>query len=50
MPPHTEDDNQIKKPYQPPCLIVYGDVREITRHNSKTLKIDNGGLASYGTA
>jgi len=40
--PCTTDDEQIKKPYDSPRLVVYGDVREITRSNNKTRKPDNG--------
>jgi len=46
--PYTADDKQIKKSYDSPRLVVYGDVREITRSNTKSRKPDNG-LGGIGT-
>ena len=31
-----------KKPYSPPRLVVYGDIRELTRNSQKNVNKDGG--------
>ena len=39
---------QDKKPYHKPEVIVYGDIREITRNVGPKGDLDNGGGAAAG--
>ena len=39
---------QIKKPYHKPEVIVYGNIREITRNAGPKGELDNGGGAAAG--
>lgn len=39
---------QIKKPYHKPEVIVYGNIREITRNVGPKGELDNGGGAAAG--
>jgi len=47
-PKPTEQDNEQKKPYHKPAVIVYGDIREITRNAGSKGALDNGGGAAAG--
>ena len=38
----------IKKPYHKPEVIVYGNIREITRNAGPKGELDNGGGAAAG--
>jgi hypothetical protein len=40
--------NQLKKPYHKPEVIVYGNIREITRNVGSKGNSDNGGGAAAG--
>ena len=40
--------DQIKKPYHKPEVIVYGNIREITRNIGPKGASDNGGGAAAG--
>lgn len=42
------DPAQIKKPYRKPEVIVYGNIREITRNLGPKGELDNGGGAAAG--
>jgi hypothetical protein len=42
------DPDQSKKPYHKPQVIVYGNIREITRNVGPKGASDNGGGASAG--
>lgn len=44
--PHPLD--QIKKPYHKPEVLVYGDIREITRNTGPKGAEDGGGGAAAG--
>jgi hypothetical protein len=35
-------DKPAKKPYEPPKLLVYGDLREMTKAHGRTGKPDGG--------
>jgi hypothetical protein len=39
---------EIKKPYHKPEVIIYGDIREITRNAGPKGNIDGGGGAAAG--
>ena len=39
---------QHKKPYHKPAVIVYGNIREITRNTGPKGNSDNGGGAAAG--
>ena len=39
---------QIKKPYRKPEVIVYGNIREITRNIGPKGNLDGGGGAAAG--
>jgi hypothetical protein len=46
-----ETDSQIKeqrKPYHKPAVIVYGNIREITRNAGPKGNLDGGGGAAAG--
>jgi hypothetical protein len=38
-----------KKPYTVPCLIVYGKIREMTKHIAATSRGDNTGAGGGDT-
>jgi len=38
-------ETKTKRPYSPPRLIVYGDVRTLTRENGPHVQKDNGNNA-----
>lgn len=40
--------DQPKKPYHKPEVIVYGNIREITRNTGSKGDLDNGGGAAAG--
>jgi hypothetical protein len=40
--------DQLKKPYHKPEVIVYGNIREITRNVGSKGNSDNGGGAAAG--
>ena len=42
----TEQEN--KKPYHKPAVIVYGNIREITRNAGPKGNVDGGGGAAAG--
>lgn len=42
------DPAQIKKPYRKPEVIVYGNIREITRNVGPKGALDGGGGAAAG--
>jgi hypothetical protein len=48
--PETAGDEkqQTKKPYRKPELIVYGNIREITRNTGPKGNLDGGGGAAAG--
>ena len=48
--PATDEqgDQQIKKPYHKPEVIVYGNIREITRNIGPKGDLDGGGGAAAG--
>jgi hypothetical protein len=39
---------QLKKPYHKPEVIVYGNIREITRNAGPKGALDNGGGSAAG--
>lgn len=41
-------DQEIKKPYHKPEVIVYGNIREITRNAGSKGNLDGGGGAAAG--
>jgi hypothetical protein len=47
-PQPTEQTKQTKKPYHKPEVIVYGNIREITRNAGPKGDLDNGGGAAAG--
>ena len=47
-PQPTEQVNEQKKPYHKPEVIVYGNIREITRNTGPKGNLDNGGGAAAG--
>ena len=47
--PETDaQDAQLKKPYHKPEVIVYGNIREITRNIGPKGDLDGGGGAAAG--
>jgi len=44
----TEQVNEQKKTYHKPEVIVYGNIREITRNLGPKGNLDNGGGAAAG--
>jgi len=42
------DETQTKKPYHKPEVIVYGNIREITRNLGPKGDLDGGGGAAAG--
>ena len=47
--PETDaQTQQIKKPYHKPEVIVYGNIREITRNIGSKGDLDGGGGAAAG--
>ena len=45
----TTPPDQIRKPYNPPTLCVYGDIRDFTRHTTANARGDNGGAGGGDT-
>lgn len=43
-----EEQAETKKPYHKPELLVYGNIREITRNTGPKGNDDNGGGAAAG--
>lgn len=41
-------ENETKKPYHTPEVILYGDVREITRNAGPKGNLDGGGGSAAG--
>lgn len=41
-------EHETKKPYHKPAVIVYGDIREITRNAGSKGAVDGGGGAAAG--
>ena len=41
-------EQDIKKPYHPPQVIVYGNIREITQNTGPKGNLDGGGGAAAG--
>jgi hypothetical protein len=41
-------DGELKKPYHKPAVIIYGNIREITRNVGPKGTDDNGGGAAAG--
>ena len=41
-------EQETKKPYRKPQVIVYGNIREITRNAGPKGALDNGGGAGAG--
>lgn len=48
--PSTDEQGkeQIKRPYHKPEVIVYGNIREITKNVGPKGNLDNGGGAAAG--
>jgi len=47
-PQAAGEDNETKKPYHKPEVIVYGNIREITRNTGPKGNLDGGGGAAAG--
>lgn len=47
-PEQPLNPDQLKKPYHKPEVIVYGNIREITRNIGPKGNSDNGGGAAAG--
>ena len=47
-PAQPLNPDQLKKPYHKPEVIVYGNIREITRNIGPKGALDNGGGAAAG--
>lgn len=43
-----EEKAETKKPYHKPELLVYGNIREITRNVGSKGNLDNGGGSAAG--
>ena len=43
-----EEQSETKKPYHKPELLVYGNIREITRNVGPKGNVDGGGGAAAG--
>jgi hypothetical protein len=43
-----ETEHEIKKPYHKPAVIVYGNIREITKNAGAKGDLDGGGGAAAG--
>ena len=41
-------EQKIKKPYRKPAILVYGNIREITRNAGPKGNLDGGGGAAAG--
>ena len=46
--PTTTQEHETKKPYHKPEVIVYGNIREITRNAGPKGAVDGGGGAAAG--
>ena len=47
-PNPTTQEHETKKPYHKPEVIVYGNIREITRNAGSKGNLDGGGGAAAG--
>jgi hypothetical protein len=47
-PAQPINSDQLKKPYHKPEVIVYGNIRDITRNTGPKGNLDNGGGAAAG--
>ena len=47
-PAAQTQEHETKKPYHRPEVIVYGNIREITRNTGPKGNLDNGGGAAAG--
>jgi hypothetical protein len=43
-----ENEQETRKPYRKPEVIVYGNIREITRNAGSKGNVDGGGGAAAG--
>jgi hypothetical protein len=47
-PEPTAQEHETKKPYRKPEVIVYGNIREVTRNAGPKGDLDGGGGAAAG--
>jgi hypothetical protein len=47
-PDSTAQEHETKKPYHKPEVIVYGNIREVTRNAGPKGNLDGGGGAAAG--
>ena len=47
-PTAQPQEHEPKKPYHPPEVIVYGNIREVTRNVGPKGNVDGGGGAAAG--
>jgi hypothetical protein len=47
-PETAAQEQELKKPYHKPQVIVYGNIREITRNAGAKGNLDNGGGSAAG--
>ena len=47
-PNPTTQEHETKKPYHKPEVVVYGNIREITRNTGPRGNLDGGGGAAAG--
>ncbi len=45
VPPATPTTTDMKKPYRPPKLTVYGDLTEMTQSKNAMKMLDGGAIA-----
>jgi hypothetical protein len=45
-----ESQPTVKKPYTPPQLLIYGDIRMITQNSGSSTTGDNAGKANHKSA
>jgi hypothetical protein len=48
MEPKPQEKQQTKKPYHKPEVIVYGNIREVTKNLGSKGNADGGGGAAAG--
>ena len=48
LPTAQTQEHETKKPYHKPQVIVYGNIREITRNAGSKGNVDGGGGAAAG--
>jgi hypothetical protein len=46
--PGQDSEQEARKPYQKPEVIIYGNIREVTRNLGPKGDLDNGGGAAAG--